>query len=159
MTGTAAQPPASLLWALPDDAAAVAAIHAKLFATPWDADAVRALIEHPASVSLVAARSGREIIGFVIAQIAADEAEILSVGVAPDQQRQGIGRQLIEGAVRAAARSDARQMFLDVAENNLAARALYAACGFGEAGRRKDYYTLADGQRDNALLLKRAIGT
>jgi ribosomal-protein-alanine N-acetyltransferase len=158
MTGVAAQPPASLLWALPDDAAAIAAIHAKLFATPWDADAVRALIEHPASVSLVAARTGRDIVGFVIAQIAADEAEVLSVGVAPDDQRQGIGRHLIEGAIRAAARSDARYMFLDVAENNHAARTLYTACGFSEAGRRKDYYTLADGKRDDALLLKRAIG-
>ncbi len=42
---------------------------------------------------------------------------------------------LIDGTVRAAARAEARRLYLDVAESNAAARALYAACGFAEAGR------------------------
>lgn len=157
MTAAPPKPAVSLLWAMPDDAAAVAALHARLFATAWDADAVRALIEHPAAVSLVAARPHREIIGFILAQIAADQAEILTVGVSPDHQNQGIGRLLVEGTIRAAAKSEARQLYLDVAEGNAPARALYAACGFREIGRRKDYFTLADGARDNALQLARAI--
>ena len=157
MTEAPSRPPVSLLWAMPDDAAAIAALHARLFATPWDADAVRALIEHPAAVSLIAARAGRNIVGFILAQIAADQAEILTVGVSPEDQNQGIGRQLVEGTVRAAARSEARRLFLDVAEGNAPARALYAACGFGEIGRRKDYYTLADGARDDALQLARDL--
>lgn len=157
MTAGPSPDPISLLWAAPDDARAIAMLHAQLFPTAWDSDAVRALIEHPASLALVAVRPGREIVGFIIAQIAADEAEILAVGVAPDCQRRGIGRQLVEGAIRAAARSDARRLFLDVAAGNAPARALYAASGFVEIGRRKSYYTLAEGARDDALQLARDL--
>jgi [ribosomal protein S18]-alanine N-acetyltransferase len=154
----AAQPAAvSLLWSMPDDARAIAKLHSTLFPTPWEVDAVRALIEHPAAVSLIAALPGREIVGFVIAQIAADEAEILTIGVGADAQRRGIGRQLVEGTVRAAARAEARRLYLDVAASNTAGRALYAACGFSEAGRRKSYYTLPGGAREDALLLARDL--
>jgi ribosomal-protein-alanine N-acetyltransferase len=149
--------PISLLWAAPEDANAIAALHAQLFPTAWDGDAVKALIEHPASLALVAVRPGRDIIGFIIAQIAADEAEILTIGVAPDRQRHGIGRQLVDGAARAAARSGARRLFLDVAAGNAPARALYVACGFAEIGRRKSYYTLPGGARDDALQLARDL--
>ena len=157
MTDVPSRPPVSLLWSTPDDAPAIAVIHATLFPTPWEADAVRALIEHPAAVSLIAAQPGRKIVGFVIAQIAADEAEILSIGVAADAQRQGIGRKLVDGTIRAAARAEARRLFLDVAESNAAARALYAACGFEPAGHRKAYYTLPDGSREDAFLLARDL--
>ncbi len=157
MSRTPSPAPISLLWAAPEDAQAIAVLHAGLFPTAWDGDAVRALIEHPASLALVAVRPGREIVGFIIAQIAADEAEILTVGVAPDRQRHGVGRQLVEGAARAAARSDARRLFLDVAAGNAPARALYAACGFAEIGRRKSYYTLPGGARDDALQLARNL--
>ena len=157
MTDAPSRAAVSLLWSTPDDARAIAAVHATLFPTPWEADAVQALIEHPAAVSLIAALPGRKVVGFVIAQIAADEAEILSIGVAADAQRQGIGRKLIDGTIRAAARAEARRLYLDVAESNAAARALYAACGFAEAGRRKAYYTLPDGRREDAFLLARDL--
>jgi ribosomal-protein-alanine N-acetyltransferase len=157
MTDAPSRAPVSLLWSSPDDAPAIARLHATLFPTPWEADAVRALIEHPAAVSLIAALPGRQIVGFVIAQIAADEAEILSIGVATDAQRQGIGRKLVEGTLRAAARAEARRLYLDVAASNAAARALYAACGFTEAGLRKAYYTLPDGGREDAFLLSRDL--
>jgi ribosomal-protein-alanine N-acetyltransferase len=153
MTDAPSRAAVSLLWSTPDDARAIATLHATLFPTPWEADAVRALIEHPAAVSLIAALPGRQIVGFVIAQIAADEAEILSIGVATNSQRQGIGRTLVEGTLRAAARAEARRLYLDVAASNTAARALYAACGFTEAGLRKAYYTLPDGGREDAFLL------
>ena len=157
MTDAPSRAAVSLLWSSPDDAPAIATLHATLFPTPWEADAVRALIEHPAAVSLIAALPGRQIVGFVIAQIAADEAEILSIGVAPDAQRQGIGRKLVDGTLRAASRAEARRLYLDVAASNAAARALYAACGFTEAGLRKAYYTLPDGGREDAFLLARDI--
>jgi len=154
----ASSAPISLLWAVSDDARAIAALHARLFPTAWDSDAIQALIEHPASLALVAVRPGREVAGFIIAQIAADEAEILTVGVVPESQRQGTGRQLVEGAKRAATRSGAKRLFLDVAAGNNPARALYAACGFAEIGRRKSYYTLPGGARDDALQLACDLG-
>lgn len=159
MSPNPATGPISLLWALPDDAGGIAAIHAELFPTAWDRDAIQALIEHPASLALVAVRPGRQVVGFIIAQIAADEAEILTIGVARDGQRKGIGRQLVEGAARAAARSDAKRLFLDVAAGNSPARALYEACGFAQIGQRKSYYTLPGGARDDALQLARDLAS
>ena len=54
--------------------------------------------------------------------------------------------------VRAAALG-AERMFLEVAEGNAAARALYARTGFAGAGRRRGYYARADGSREDALIL------
>ncbi|MBS0241222.1 MAG: ribosomal protein S18-alanine N-acetyltransferase [Proteobacteria bacterium] len=153
MTGVADR--ASLLWAVQGHVPAMAALHSKLFASPWDEAAIATLIGHPGSVAMVASLGKpTEICGFVLAQAAADEAEILTIGVAPNGQRQGIGKKLVEGLKRAAGRAGAKSLFLEVAESNSAARALYAKTGFHEAGRRKGYYTKTDGSKEDALLLK-----
>lgn len=144
----------SLLWAAPERAEEVAALHARIFDEAWDEAAIKSLLEHPASTSLVAvAGDPKTIKGFVIAQLAADQAEILSIGVAPDWQRFGLGSRLIEGLVRASKRGEARQIFLDVAEDNTAARGLYAKSGFKETGRRKGYYKRGSGAAVDAITL------
>ena len=133
----------SLLWAAPERASEIASLHKRLFNPPWDEAAVKALLEHPASTSLIAVAGAGEtkvIVGFVIGQLAADEAEILSIGVAPDWQHAGLGKKIIEGLVRAAGRGEAKRLFLEVAEDNAAAAALYNSLGFKEVGRRKNYY-------------------
>lgn len=145
---------ASMLWAAPERAEEIAALHAKLFDPPWDAAAIKGLLEHPAATSLIAvAGSPKAIIGFVIGQLAADEAEILSIGVAPNWQRAGVAAGLLEGLARAARRGDAKRIFLDVAEDNEAARALYQKLGFAEVGRRKRYYQRAGAEPVDALTL------
>jgi len=145
---------ASMLWAAPERAEEIAALHAKLFSPAWDANAIRGLLEHPAATSLIAvAGSPKAIIGFVIGQLAADEAEILSIGVEPNWQRAGVAAGLLQGLSRAARRGDAKRIFLDVAEDNEAALALYRKLGFLEAGRRKRYYERPGGQRVDALTL------
>lgn len=145
----------SLLWAAPERAGEVAALHAKLFPSDsWSEASVRTLLEHPASTSLIAVSgSPKTIKGFVIAQLTADEAEILSIGVAPDWQRAGLGTMLIEGLVRASKRGEAKKIFLEVAEDNIAATALYAKFGFKEFGRRKGYYQRSAGMADALQLL------
>ena len=145
---------ASMLWAAPERAEEIAELHAKLFTPPWNANAVRGLLEHPAATSLVAvAGSPKAVIGFVIGQLAADEAEILSIGVAPNWQRAGVAAGLLEGLSRAARRGDAKRIFLDVAEDNEAALALYRKLGFLEAGRRKGYYQRPGSKAVDALTL------
>ena len=143
----------SLLWAAPERAGEIAQLHAKLFDQPWDEASIKALLDHPASTSLIAVAGNPQLIkGFIIAQLAADEAEILSVGVSPDWQRSGLGARLLEGLCRASKRGEARRVFLEVAEDNAAARALYAKMGFKETGRRKGYYQRA-GSKVDALNL------
>jgi ribosomal-protein-alanine N-acetyltransferase len=145
---------ASMLWAAPERADEIAALHAKLFDPPWDREAIRSLLEHPAATSLVAvAGTPKAVIGFVIGQLAADEAEILSIGVSPVWQRAGVAAGLLEGLARAARRGDAKRIFLEVAEDNVAALALYRKLGFQEVGRRKRYYARRDGEPVDALTM------
>jgi [ribosomal protein S18]-alanine N-acetyltransferase len=78
--------------------------------------------------------------GFALMRVAADEAEVIAIGVRPAQQRRGVGRVLLEEIVARAARAGAARLFLEVAEDNAPARALYAAAGFAQVGRRPNYY-------------------
>lgn len=144
----------SLLWASPERAEEIAALHAKIFTPAWDANAIRSLLEHPAATSLVAvAGEPKAAIGFVIGQLVADEAEILSMGVSPLWQRVGLGTGLLEGLARAARRGEAKRIFLEVAEDNAPALGLYRKLGFVETGRRKRYYERSDRAPVDALTM------
>ncbi len=97
----------------------------------------------------------RKPVGLVLARAPADQAEILTIAVRPEARRRGIARQLIEAAVAEAERRQAKSMFLEVADGNDAARALYQALGFAEESVRRRYY--ADGQ--DARILKRTLAS
>lgn len=136
--------------ATPAHAAALALIHAAAFAPAarWPAEAMAAQLALPGTFGFIDPRGG-----MILARVAADEAEILTIAVAPDQQRQGIGRTLLRAAAHHAAAQGATALFLEVAEGNRPAAALYASCGFTQVGQRRRYY--ADG--DNALVLRLAL--
>jgi [ribosomal protein S18]-alanine N-acetyltransferase len=91
-------------------------------------------------------------IGYVIFTIAAGEAHLLNLSVALDWQRQGIGSQLTAWVMRRARELHALKLFLEVRPSNIAARALYARCGFVEIGTRRDYYPTVFG-REDALVM------
>ncbi len=89
---------------------------------------------------LVAEASGERIVGYVVALDAADEGEILNLAVAPAMRRTGLGRALVHEILEVLSDRGVRQVYLEVRESNAPARALYAAHGFKEVGRRKQYY-------------------
>lgn len=72
--------------------------------------------------------------------------------MAPDWQRAGLGKKLVEAIIRAVRRGEAKRLFLEVAADNAGGIALYKALGFKETGRRKGYYERASGPPANALL-------
>lgn len=149
----------SLLWAGPDRAAEVASLHAQLFNPAWSEDSIRTSLDHPASTAFIAFDGRtRQAVGFVMGQLAADEAEILSIGVAPLWQRHGLGRRMIEGLARAIERAEAKRLFLDVAADNDAAMGLYLGLGFTATGLRRGYYQRADGPPVDALTLALNVG-
>lgn len=143
----------SLLWAGPDRAAEIATLHASLFSPAWSEESVKALLDHPAATAFVAMVGGnpKQCVGFVLAQLAADEAEILSIGVAKEWQRKGVGKRLIEGVARAVQRAEAKKLFLEVAADNDAALALYAGAGFLGTGLRRGYYERPGGKPVDAV--------
>jgi ribosomal-protein-alanine N-acetyltransferase len=144
----------SILWASPEHAAELANLHAGLFDAPWDAAAFTNLLSHPGSTAFLA-RVGapQQTTGFILGQLAADEAEILTLGVGKASQRNGVGRRLVDALGRAAKRAEAKRLFLEVAEDNGPALALYRKLGFAEVGRRKGYYEREGGPAQDALTL------
>lgn len=95
--------------------------------------------------------------GLGLVRIVADEAEILTLAVHPKARRRGAGRQLMAAMETAARQRGAGAVFLEVDENNAAARALYAACGYVSAGLRRNYYRAAGRQASAAVVLKKAL--
>jgi len=91
-------------------------------------------------VFLVAADQGGDVAGFLIARHAADEGEILNVGVAPRHRRRGIALALVTEGLARLAHLGARTVFLEVRESNQGALALYRRFGFIEVARRAKYY-------------------
>ena len=114
----------------------------------WSAAAIAAQLAVPGNFGLIDPAGG-----MVLARVAADEAEILALAVAPPARRQGSGTALLLAAEALAAAAGARTMYLEVAAPNQPAGALYASCGYTLAGRRRAYYR--DGS--DALLLRKPI--
>lgn len=99
----------------------------------------------------VARREGA-LVGYGVLVIAADEAHLLNLSVAPGWQRRGIGTELTRFLVKLARDYDAQSMYLEVRPSNVAARALYAAHGFSEIGLRRDYYPSPGGREDAVIM-------
>ncbi|HEY2132003.1 MAG TPA: ribosomal protein S18-alanine N-acetyltransferase [Acetobacteraceae bacterium] len=131
-------------------AAALAAIHAASFPAEerWTVEAMAQQLAQPGVFGFVDPDGG-----MVLGRVAADEAEILTLAVAPSARRQGRGRALLEAAFAEMTARAAAKVFLEVSTANTGARALYAAVGFTEIGRRRRYYH--DGA--DALLMRRDL--
>lgn len=134
---------------------ALARLHARAFTgapRPWDAAEFATLLAAP-GVQLVTVEAG-----FALIRAVADEAELLTLAVAPEARRRGFGRALLAGAEARAAEVGALEMFLEVAADNRPARALYAAAGYAATGLRRGYYRGFEGPAVDALVLRKALG-
>ncbi len=160
MTDPFQQSDLALTLAGPEHAGDIAEIHGERFTPGWTADSVLQLIQQPTSLSLVAnAASPANVVGFLLGRLVADEAETLSIAVAPAWQRRGIGRRLLASWGALATGRGATRLFLEVATDNAPAIAMYAARGFREINRRRAYYRHPDGSTCDALALAKAIST
>lgn len=137
------------------DADDLAALHAHAFRHGWPSTEMEALISDP-TVTTIVAREGRtpfsrRPVGFVMVRAAADEAEILTVAVSPARRGRGVGRLMMDEAIRRLYFMRVASLFLEVDENNGSALALYRRLGFREVGRRANYYA---GGTANALVMR-----
>ncbi|MGR3570332.1 GNAT family N-acetyltransferase [Brevirhabdus sp.] len=135
----------------------LAALHAAAFRfpRPWSAAEIAALLAAPHVFALCeGARSPQ---GFVLGRAVTGEAELLTLAVHPGHRRQGLARGLLARFDAAALDRGAREAFLEVAADNAGAIALYRACGWQAAGRRRAYYRGGAGGAVDALVLRKAL--
>lgn len=95
--------------------------------------------------------------GFTLCRTAGPEVEVLLIAVRPEQRGRGVGALLLDTACNDAVKRGASEIFLEVRENNLSARALYRKTGFVDVGRRPDYYAGSLGDRYAAITMRRQL--
>lgn len=134
--------------------AELARIHAASFTTPrpWSEAELAGFLADPLC-DLIEAEGG-----FALIRTIAGEAELLTLAVAPQQRRRGLGRAILLQTIEAARSRGADHMFLEVVADNLAAIRLYETTGFTRTGQRPNYYRKPDGNRINAVLMARPCG-
>lgn len=138
----------------PDQVALLAELHARAFARPWSSAEIAKMMENPAVFAILSRADAPQ--GFALAWAAAGDAELLTVAVAPEARRRGVGAALVTAACVAALMRGATSMHLEVAEDNAAARALYRRLGYEEAGRRAAYYA-GEGGAVDAIVMRRTL--
>ncbi|HSQ19003.1 MAG TPA: ribosomal protein S18-alanine N-acetyltransferase [Blastocatellia bacterium] len=120
----------------------------------WGYDAYRReLFTNPNSIMIVARNlvPGPAVIGFFAGWIVEDELHVNNVAAHRDYRRIGIGRSLMEAAIREASARGVAHVILEVRASNEAAQLLYRDLGFSFVGRRRDYYHLPT---EDALVMK-----
>jgi len=139
-----------------DHSADCAELHAMCFAHPWCAEDFAALLNGAGAIGEAAVTQAGRVSGFVLSRRAADEAEILSLAVAPQLRRAGLGSVLLSRHLARLAALGVAALFLEVEDGNKAAQALYRHFQFAVVGERKAYYRGPDGTRPGALVMRRS---
>ncbi|KQI72350.1 alanine acetyltransferase [Loktanella sp. 5RATIMAR09] len=131
----------------------LATLHAAAFSATraWSADEFADLLKHPGTFVIGDAHS------FALIRTVLDEAELLTIATAPTMRRQGLARAALTAGERRAQTEGAVTLFLEVAEDNDPAIALYTASGYRQIGRRPGYYLPKDGAPLAALVLRKSL--
>ena len=139
----------------------IVAIERLSFSDPWTEQSFVEALALDRMRMLVAEEAGEpsrggapELVGYVLALVVGDEAELADLAVAPRARRRGIGQMLLDRIVAELRGDGVRSLYLEVRESNVAARTLYLAHSFVAVGRRRGYYRHP---AEDALLLKREI--
>ena len=134
-----------------DHVSSVACLEKLCFADPWSENSVASELNNPLSLWLVAL-DGENVVGYIGSQTVMGETDMMNVAVHPEHRRRGIARALIEVLVVALRERESSCLTLEVRASNEPAIALYSDLGFGEVGRRRNYYR---NPKEDALILRK----
>lgn len=138
----------------------LARLHSEDFIRPWSDGEFEQLLAQDTVFGFAGLEVGKGNagpVGFVLARLAAGEAEILTIAVARSHRREGLGWLLMHAVLRELHAARAEALFLEVDETNAAAVALYRRLGFREVGKRPRYYQNVDGAKSGALVMRRDL--
>ncbi len=136
------------------DLAAVAALERRAYEFPWSQDIFGDCLR--VGYCCWALVSGSAIVGYCIMSVAAEEAHILNLCIAPEYRRRGCARRMLERLFDIARGHRAKRIFLEVRPSNSAAIALYRNFGFRQLAVRRNYYP-AHRAREDALVFVRGL--
>ena len=95
---------------------------------------------------------GGTLIGYFVAMKGVDEVHLLNLTVAPDFQRQGWARVLLDALALWSRGQGAGWLWLEVRQSNLRAQSVYEQHGYRRVGLRKAYYPAVDGREDAVVM-------
>lgn len=155
MSAVVNSPPLPIIRAMhPDDLTAVLAIEQAVYDFPWTQGIMHDCLR--VGYSCWVFESDTTLIGYGIMSVAAQEAHILNLCIAPNFQNQGLGKKMLHHLLGLAVRYQARHCYLEVRGSNASALQLYKAAGFHEAGVRRDYYPATRG-REDAIIMEKVL--
>ncbi|MBW3565308.1 MAG: ribosomal protein S18-alanine N-acetyltransferase [Acidobacteria bacterium] len=139
--------------ARPEDLAEITRLEAICFPSPWPRQFFESELVAPGRFSRVV-DSGDALVGYLFAMIVFDELHVNKLGVSPLHRRNGIGTHLMEDALRRAAESNVKTVWLELRASNLEGRAFYERLEFSHEYTRPNYYT----NGETALIMVRRLG-
>lgn len=98
--------------------------------------------------------SGKEVVGYLVYSVEADEADILNIAVDEKWRRKGVGSLLIKHMMEHASGLGGQHIFLEVRASNEVAKAFYKKWEFFQVGVRHGYY---HDTGEDALVFSREI--
>jgi len=131
--------------------AQVAELEKICFSDPWSEKSVASELENKLAFWLVAEENGM-VAGYIGSQTVMGETDMMNVAVHPDWRRKGIAEKLVSSLVEELKQLASHCLTLEVRASNDPAIALYEKLGFGQIGRRKNYYR---NPREDALILRK----
>ena len=143
-----------------EDIDQVLAIEQASFSMPWSRNLFLSEFRSPLVSTLLVALADdpllRNVIGYMVFWLVADEMHILNLATAPEQRRRGVAKKLVLAALKRARQKGAARAFLEVRASNTTAQKLYADLGFTGMSMRREYY---DSPIEDAvvMVLERAV--
>lgn len=128
--------------ATPEDVESVARLEqSNLGVDAWSADLVaQGVTGTLPTIRYLVAEADGQVVGYAVASIVADIAELQRIAVDAHHRRTGLATELLDCVVDEARKEDADRLLIEVREGNDGALAFYAARGFVEIARRPGYY-------------------
>ncbi len=131
----------------------VAELEQACFSLPWSRNSLAAELTNPLSCWLVAEENGK-VLGYVGAQTACGESDMMNVAVLPESRRRGIALALVSALTEALKEEGSETLTLEVRASNESAIRLYEKLAFRPVGRRPGYYLRP---REDALIYRKEL--
>src|SRR5699024_4647953 len=133
-----------------EDIESVLALEQQAFSHPWSR---QLYVDALTSYECWLMYQGNRHVGHGMISRVFDDAHLLNIAMAVEQQGQGLGGQLLEHLMPRATERGCVACFLELRASNQSAYRLYERFGFNEIGRRRDYYPAAGGNEDALVMV------